>query len=261
MNSVGYNISNKAWVNAGKHITEFGVRAPHPTQKKQGISPNVTKKIKDSYVSSYRTIKLPKIDEDTKQALHNDENKIIKDIINVRFLNFTKDYVRHKFHTENPGAKIKRSKFYELIPPEFKDGHHETDKCPVCHYGKKITSELTKLEGEIHINCMNCDTTKCHMEDNLGSNTCEELKVLRDNITIYKQHVADNQCQCDNFNSDMTNLQPGQALFVIDFKANMKVNQHRVQLNREFYQQHSRSLLGIAAVLPNQVSDNSPLIR
>jgi len=117
--------------------------------------------------------------------------------------------VWHKFHSENPDAKIKRSKFYELIPPEFKDGHRETDKCPVCHYGKKITSELTKLEGEIHVNCMNCDMTKCHMEDNLGSNTREELKVLRDNIAIYKQHFADNQCQRDNFNSDMTNLQPG----------------------------------------------------
>jgi len=46
VNSVGYNISNKAWVNAGKHITEFGVRAPHPTQKKQGISPDVTKRLR-----------------------------------------------------------------------------------------------------------------------------------------------------------------------------------------------------------------------
>jgi len=261
---MNYKISSTAWAGAGKHLNEFGVAAPRPAQKKREIPQDVITKIRDmfysdeiSYNSSYRTIiKSVRDPASPKQFLRNvDTRKIVKETINVRFLNnVTRSFVWDKFKRENPDAPIKRSKFFELIPQEIKDGRRETDKCPVCHYGKKIVSELTSLEQSIHSNCMSCDMNNCHVEDDISPEIKQELKTLRDNIIVYRQHINDNSRQHESLNQDIISLRDKEAVFVIDFKANLKVNQHRVQLNHEFYQQHSRSLLGVSVVLPNEVS-------
>jgi hypothetical protein len=261
---MNYKVSSTAWAGAGKHLGEFGVAAPRPVQKKREIPQGIVTKIRDmfysdeiSFNSSYRTIiKSVRDPAYPKQFLRNvDTGEIIKEVVNVRFLNnVSRSFVWDKFKSENPDAQIKRAKFFELIPKEIKDGHRETDKCPVCHYGKKIVSELTSLEQGIHSNCLNCDMTNCHVEDDISPQIKQELKTLRDNLVVYRQHVSDNLRQQESINQDIASLKDREALFVIDFKANLKVNQHRVQLNHEFYQQHSRSLLGVAVVLPDKVS-------
>jgi len=258
------NISSKAWANAGRHLAEFGAGVPRPTQNKRAIPNNVVSKIRDyfyndeiTFNSSYRTIiKSVKNQDSPKQEfLRNNDGKIVKEIVPVRFLNnISRSYVWDKFKKENPDLAIKRSKFFELIPQEIKDGRRETDKCPVCFYGKKIIKELTTLEKQFHAQCMNCDTINCHVEDDIGEDTKQELATLRANKKVYEQHASDKTCQRVTCNEQIRSLQPGQALAILDFKANLKVNQHHVQLNHEFYQQHSRSLLGLTLVLPNQVS-------
>lgn len=69
---------------------------------------------------------------------------------------------------------------------------------------------------------MDCDKAKCHIEDDLTSNKRDELKLLRGNMAIYQQHTTDNQYQCQVTISitDVTNLQQGKTLFVVDFKSN-----------------------------------------
>jgi hypothetical protein len=259
-----YKISSTAWANAGKHLNEHGVAAPRPAQKKREIPQNVINKIKDyfyndeiTFNSSYRTIIKSVRDPNSPKEFLRDENtgKIRKEPINVRFLNnVSRSFVWNKFIAENPDAPIKRSKFFELIPQEIKDGRRETDKCPVCFYGKKIDSELITIEKRVHAECMNCDTINCQVETDLADDIKQELKVLRDNLVVYQQHIKDKTSQRTAIKTNMESLMPGEALAILDFKANMKVNQHNVQLNHEFYLQHSRSLLGVAIVLPKVVS-------
>jgi hypothetical protein len=101
---------------------------------------------------------------------------------------------------------------------------------------------------------MNCDTVNCHADDDIAEDTKKELATQRYNRKVYEQHASNKTRQRATCNEQIRSLQPGHALAILDFKANLKVNQHYVQLNHEFYQQHSRSLLGLTLVLPNQVS-------
>lgn len=257
------SISSTSWANAGKHLTEFGAGVPRPAQPRRVISSDVIKKIREYFyndeitsVSSYRTsIKSVKDPASPKEFLRDADGKIVKEIVPVRFLNnVTRSYVWDKFSKENPDAAIKQSKFFQLIPQEVKNGYRETDKCPVCYYGKKITKQLTTLETQIHSECLNCDTVNCHVEDDIPEETKEELSTLRANKEVYSKHVSDKDRQRNSCNNQIQSLEQGEALAILDFKANLKVNQHHVQLNHEFYQQHSRSLLGLTLVLPDQVS-------
>jgi hypothetical protein len=255
-------ISSTSWANAGKHLNEFGPGVPRPSQPKRRISNDVIKKIREYFyrdeitsTSSYRTvIKSVKDLASPQDFLRDADGNIVKEIVPVRFLNnVSRSFAWDKFSKENPDAAIKRSKFFELIPQEVKNGNRETDKCPVCYYGAKIVKELSTLEKQIHAACLNCDNINCHVEDDIAEDTKKELATLRSNKLVYSQHVGDKDRQRNTCNDQIRSLEPGQALAIIDFKANLKVNQHHVQLNHEFYQQHSRSLLGLTLILPDQV--------
>ncbi len=256
------SISSTSWANAGKHLRELGAGVPRPAQPRRGISSDVIKQIREYFysdeittASSYRTvIKSVKNPAAPKEFLRDADGNIVKEIVPVRFLhNISRSFAWDKFHKENPDAAIKKSKFFQLIPQEVKNGNRETDKCPVCYYGKKIIKELTTLEKQIHSECLNCDTANCHVEDAIAEDIKNELATLRANKEVYSQHASDKDRQRNTCNNQIRSLELGEALAILDFKSNLKVNQHNVQLNHEFYQQHSRSLLGLTLVLPNQV--------
>jgi hypothetical protein len=197
-------ISSTSWANAGKHLNEFGPGVARPSQPKRGISNDVIKKIREYFyrdeitsTSSYRTvIQSVKDLASPKDFLRDADGKIVKEIVPVRFLNnVSRSFAWDKFSKENPDAAIKRSKFFELIPQEVKNGNRETDKCPVCYYGEKIVKELATLEKQIHAACLNCDNINCHVEDDIAEDTKKELATLRSNKLVYSQHFSDKDRQ------------------------------------------------------------------
>ena len=54
----------------------------------------------------------------------------------VFYLQQTKKYIYEKYMEKNPNVKLSLTTFYRIVPKYFQVLIRQSDKCPICYYGK-----------------------------------------------------------------------------------------------------------------------------
>ena len=99
--------------------------------------------------------------------------------------------------------------------------------CEICVKGEAIQRELVERSAT-------------------GLATEGDLKAMRENCSLYNTHKRIAQHQRNAFKQEKTNLKPGQALVVMDFKENLTVGSGPVEVGQDFYSKSQVSCLGAA---------------
>ena len=153
----------------------------------------------------------------------------------VQYLNVTKKEAFKTFRKKNPTLKCGSSYFMKIMTmlKIFRKAKRQTDMCKLCVVGKKLQKKIDRLEKELRI--LENSTRK-----RSSRKTIDDVKVaLRKAKRLQKNfhtHKSDEEHQLRALRSKVDSLQPGSAVFIMDFKQNIKINQDPdVVLNKDFW--------------------------
>jgi len=236
---MGWGFSKKAWCTAGKHTSNQYAGAPvREDRGRPKVSPVIVESITKHALS----------DEMSRPA-SNRTVIVNSEPVPVRYKNSTdrESYVKWKTAQKETGVRsCSESTFSNVLKTirNLKIARKETDKCEICVEGARCKKELEKLNGK----------RLRKKSDN------ELIKKLKKCITLFERHEKDHIHQRQKFKQQKEALihTPTDALLLIDFKANLILNQDAsVQVSKEYFQTPQRSLFG--AVL--YYSENGVIVK
>ena len=67
----------------------------------------------------------------------------------VFYLQQTKKYIYEKYKEKNPNVKLSLTTFYRIVPKYFQVPIRQSDKCPICYYGKKLMAKTQLNNNEL----------------------------------------------------------------------------------------------------------------
>jgi hypothetical protein len=115
----------------------------------------------------------------------------------------------------------------------LKKARKETDKCEICFEGKKCEKKLQELRRNMKRKRLRTVKER------------RETEELENYVALYKTHQRDNQHQRNALKNMKASLQEHEAIIIMDFKANIVLNEDAtVQVSKEYYQNCQRSRFG-----------------
>jgi len=231
----GWKISKnlKGWETAQKHSSELFPGAPVPEKRgRKKIKIEMAKSVlhfinKDdhSYPSSNRMVKMGK--KNTKKG---------KIDVPVIYRNKSISSLYDFWCLERKGQNKKicsETRFRSILKAckYFKKPKKSTDMCQICESGKKAIIKLAKFEKKRNRNIL------------------QEVELLRlkEVKVLFEEHKKLVEKQKAAFNEQITNIGSSkQAVLVMDFKQNLKINQnHSVEIGKEWYKSSQRTVFGL----------------
>ena len=224
LRDVGWDFSNKAWHTAGKHsFTSYAGAPVREDRGRMSLSPVIVNSIKHCVLS----------DEMSRPAA----NRTVKSTdseeqVPVRYRNFSQKDSFHMWRSkqQSSGAPTcSKSSFIKVLKTirHLKKARIETDKCEICVEGKRCEQRLAEIQRDPSL-----------AKDG-------EQRKLKKCVDMFNKHRSDSKHQRESFEKQKQNLKEGQAILLIDFKANLVLNQDAsVQVSKEFYQNCQLSLFG-----------------
>lgn len=167
-----------------------------------------------------------------------------KKIIPVRYVKAGFKALFAKFASETKST-VKYTTFRDNVPKYFKKARKSTDMCGVCVHGKNLQGKLQNIREAVHRNCLNCTCdSNCPIEQHCAQ--LPDILSLSEQIKLFNEHRALKSNQRNSFKEQFENLDDGEVLLVIDFKANIKLNIESPQVSKSFFNQPQRTLFGVA---------------
>ena len=206
LKKLGFNSSNKQYNNSKRKAdNDFNLenyKRFRPLSKLK-----TSEEIKKGIVEHIK-----KYSNETKNMYHQDK---------VYYLQQTKKYIYGKYIENNLDSKLSFTTFYKFIPKYFKYPKRESDKCPLCNYGKTLISkrklnEIEKRDKEVFI-----------------------------------QHEHYKNLQKSSYNEMVNNLTVGECVVVMDFKQNFILGKGPIETNHDFYHKIQVSCLGFYVMYKN----------
>jgi hypothetical protein len=253
LDRMGLKLSNDAFAAGNRHAKKFGAGFPVPPIAQRNVSPaeKETKEklkavcIEHSHFAANRTKK--------------DENKKLQ---NVRILDMSKREVHRIFQQKHPTTPMPQSSFYKHINSFkiFKTPRKAgTDMCIDCLKGKHYQSELTKQLNRHGQQCpyalaLKPFTILDHKLTNITlpstpNCTCsipfDHKEYIESYIIPFLEHRGLNNEQRHIYETQRKTVKAGEAVIVLDYKANIYVNRGPLEGSHEYFNQSQRSVLGM----------------
>ena len=143
------------------------------------------------------------------------------DRVAARVLTMSKRELHQQFQLE--WGEISFTCFRKAIPPFYIKPRRKTDMCDHCAKGEREAKLLQQEQDQAR------------------------RAILQQSVDFYHHHLARVKQQRQLYHSDLTNLQPGEMLLVIDFKENLKLRAP-LEESRDFYSSQFRSVFGVMMV-------------
>ena len=126
----------------------------------------------------------------------------------------------------NDDQKVSYSTFCGREPIQIKPRKRVLDACGICENGKKVVAENNKrIRLDLHV-------------------TAEEKAAIQENLELLKAHKTLAAIQRDEYNRQMAECQPGNAVVVIDFKENLRIGSGPTETGKEFFSNTQITCLG-----------------
>ena len=136
----------------------------------------------------------------------------------VFYLQQTKKYIYEKYKEKNPNVKLSLTTFYRIVPKYFQVPIRQSDKCPICYYGKKLMAKTQ-----------------------LNNNELIDKKV-------YLKHDKLKEIQNKHYKIKKDGLKDKECIIVMDFKQNFVLGKGPIETNHDFYNKEHVSCLGFYIV-------------
>lgn len=242
----GFNISKRGFAAANKHLQEVGPGCAVPETRGR---PKISEKDKEvivkffcskgiSYNAANRTCQIKVADQICVKP--------------VRYLNYPVETVYTKFKKENPHMKVSLTKFRKLKPKWIKKARKRSDLCEICQKGKYIGK---KLKGSFHSACVDCDLVTCDISSQLTDQNRQFYESQTQRLKLYKDHQELVQHQRKSYKQQISDLLVDEAIIVMDFKENIKLQQSNEQIGKDFFNQPQRTLFGVALIYKDASGD------
>ncbi|PWA00838.1 hypothetical protein BB558_003093 [Smittium angustum] len=137
----------------------------------------------------------------------------------VRHLTNTKKFIFKKLIKDHPDIRIKKSKFYKLIPKTYIKPSKSTDMCNVCVAGDKAKKARASVQ----------------------SLSLEMISQLDEAIREYSEHKLLCAQQKTHYNSILDGISDESCIIITDFKEYFKIGGGPVEENRVYYNKTSIS--------------------
>lgn len=231
----GWKFTKKAWKSAGLHsICSYPGANVKENRGRCALSQDMVQRIKKHVLSdsmsrpaSNRTMKIT-------NSSSGDAERVV-----VRFKNFSDGDAYNIWKEQEEEQKrgiCSESSFRKILKtiPHLKKARKETDKCEICVEGKKNELKLNEI------------LRKSNRRRLITLKDRDERQKLRGYIELYEKHKSDNVHQRSSFKTMKETLPENEALLVMDFKANIVLNEDAaVQISKEYFQNSQISLFGI----------------
>ena len=127
------------------------------------------------------------------------------------------------FRQEHPAIKCSRTSFFKYKPANIKKPKSRQDCCPICKEARRMIPILEPMVG--------------------ADMTAEQRSALQD----YKFHIDIKDKRAADFKAQLENLQEGQAVIVMDFKANITLGRGAEEDSHVFFNAPQRTIFGVVA--------------
>lgn len=143
---------------------------------------------------------------------------------NIFYLQQTKKYIYQEYIKKYIEGTIKLSTWYKYFPKNFIKPKKQSDKCPICDYGKKLGSKNILNESE------------------------------KMDYEIYNQHHFFQEIQNKSYNETINNLKDNECVIIMDFKQNFIIGKGPIETCNDYYQNEQVSCLGFCVIYKHENS-------
>ena len=250
---MGLKLSNDAFAASNRHATKHGSGYPVPSIVPPSVLP-AAKEAKE------------KLKAVCHEHSHVAANKLKNDEKGerqpVRILDVSKREVHRIFQNQHPTTPIPQSTFYKhvksfkIFKPPCKAG---TDMCINCLRGKHYQSELSKLLNRHNTQCPHAlalrpftalnlqfaDVKLPSIPDCTCSIQFNNKEYIEQYIIPFLEHRHLNNQQRQFYDTQRKTVKAGEAVIVLDFKANIYVNRGPIEGSQDYFNHSQRSVLGM----------------
>jgi hypothetical protein len=217
---LGYKVSKRTWNNAMHHAKTKGVGAevdPPKRPPSKSLAPETAKSIVDFVTkhskhcpNRFVTVKKKQVAVMEMEGL---STPLLIDLESVRTL--------WRMFSQETNITVAESTFRNYIPKWFKKPKRKTDMCGIC-------ADLPMLERRLD------------HETDPDARRDLELDIQRS-----YHHRNKKDARREDFYNDKKKLKTGEAVIVMDFKENLRLNRAPEELGRDFYNAPQRGVFGI----------------
>ena len=141
----------------------------------------------------------------------------------IFYLQQTKKYIYERFMEKTPNVKLSLTTFYRIVPKHFQVPLRQSDKCPICHYGKKQLNENELIDKQAYLR-----------HDKFKEKQNKHYKLKKDGL-------KDKEC-----------------IIVMDLIQNFVLDKGPKETNHDFYNKEHVSCLGFYVLYKK---DNKPQLE
>ena len=251
LRNFGFKFSGTSLSNARKHAQNHipGLPRPHftPPSKREK-----SQKLKNAIYAHLMKNSSPMANDTTKLDGKNVPSRGVIDSWTFLYHNFCETNTTGETLCETTWRKIVKG--FKI----FKKARKQTDMCEICANGKKILSQLAKLEREhpgitsdplaLEVNSLSDASQNSEFEEHL---LIKVQGLLREK-NFYENHVSGKNLQREAFNKEVDdlkqNLAGDKAVVILDFKQNVTLNGGPVELSYQFFEKTQQTVLGFVVL-------------
>ena len=206
-------------------VTGKAVRKSRTSKVAHAFSEEDIKRIKDFWLSSRISRVSPnKTTVVKRKSVHNQEGEVL----NTYYRQYTITEAYKLFTLKYPGVKCCRESFRKYMPINVKKPQSKQDCCPICKEARRYVPHL------VGTNSKNLST--------------EDMRALEG----FKAHKKIAIAREADFDREYEKLSEGEALIIMDFKANITLGGGAEEDSHIFFSAPQRTVFGISRILQEE---------